>query len=206
MIEPGLWDMVMRLRQRGISDARVMRALETVPRSRFCDPARAYDEAALPLPCGQETLTPLLAAQMLQLADIAPKSKVLVVGMGSGWLVGLAASLARRVYAVERFQTLLALADANLAGAGQSATTRWGDGLQGWGAQAPFDRIVVAAGLESLPGELTDQVAAGGRLVAVVGGELGTWVPDGDTPPNPKWQPLLEVDLGLAIPGQSETL
>ena len=178
MIEPGLWDMVMRLRSRGISDARVIEAFELAPRSRFVtEPQReaAYDELRLPLPCGQEMLPPLLAAQMLQVADVRPGQKLLLVGLGSGQLAGLAAKMGARVFAVERYAGLLAHAERNLARAGiDSVTSRWGDGRLGWPSQAPFDRIFLTASATKPPKALLNQLAPDGRLVGIIDGQLSS--------------------------------
>ena len=176
MIEPGLWDTIMRLRSRGISDTRIIAAMETAPRSRFVPDAlrgRAYDEGPLPIPCGQSMLSPLATAQMAQLLDVRDSHKVLLVGLGSGYLAALLAPLAKRVYAVDRYRELVRFADGNLERAGVSGVvSRWGDGRFGWRGQAPFDRIVVACGLASPPKALMGQVAEGGMLLASVAGTL----------------------------------
>ena len=207
MIEPGLWDMIMRLRSRGISDARVIRAFEEAPRSRFLPEeqrASAYEDTMLPLPCGQLVMTPLLTAQMLQLAELAPDSKVLVVGAGSGQLVGLAACMSRRVYSIERYRELLNLAESHLSRAGVSnATLRWGDGAYGWKAAAPFDCIIVAAGLKSLPTRLLSQLAPGGRIVGGTDGQLSVTTKQGEEAVT---TPFFPADLPALEPGKSEAL
>ena len=172
----------MRIRSRGISDAGIMSALESAPRSRFVPEAlrdRAFDDTELPLPCGQVMLTPLLSAQILQVAEPQPASKVLVIGAGSGYVTGLAAHMSRRVYLIERYQEILQLAEMNFQRAGVSnVTARWGDGRYGWKANAPFDRIILTAGVAAAPKGLLAQLATGGRLVGVIADALG-WH-DGD--------------------------
>ena len=175
MVEPGLWDMLLELRSRGISSTRVLEAMEQTPRSRFVDEAQrneAYGAGLLPLPCGQVMLPPLLVAQMLQLAGLTRDTKVLVIGLGSGWLAGVAARIAPRTFAVERYQQIIQVAEASLARCGLSVTTRWGDGHRGWPSQAPFDRILVTGSLGKWPKALTDQLAPGGVSVGFLGGSL----------------------------------
>lgn len=203
MIEPGLWDMIMRLRSRGISDARVMEALERTPRSRFVSESfreQAFDPIELPLPCGQAMLTPLLSAQLLQLAGLRRDHKTLVVGLGSGWLAGLASRTSPRTYAVERYRDLLTLAESNFVRAGVAGVlTRWGDGRFGWAAQAPFDRIIVTAGLSAMPKACLTQLAESGRISAVLDGQLGTH--DGTS-----FTPVLPATIPPIESGKSEAL
>ena len=109
-IDPGLIDMVMRLRGRGISSNAVLRAIELAPR-RFFVPSEkrelAYEEANIPIACGQTLPPPMTAALMVQLSDIKPDHKVLTLGLGSGYLAAILARLATRVYTVERYKTCL---------------------------------------------------------------------------------------------------
>ena len=203
MIEPGLWDMIMRLRSRGISDTRLIAGLETVPRSRFVpEPlrARAYDETALPIACGQSLLPPLASAQMAQVLGAQAEHKVLLVGLGSGWLAGVIARSVRRVYAVDRYQQLVREADANLerAGAG-GVVTRWSDGRYGWKGQAPFDRILLTCAVKTVPKGLLAQLAPDGVLVGVVGGQLSR-VEGGEV------RTLFPLDLPPIEPGKSAVL
>ena len=203
MIEPGLWDTVMRLRSRGISDTRIIAAIERAPRSRFVPDAlraRAYHESPLPIPCGQAMLSPLATAQLAQLLDVRDTDKALLVGLGSGYLAALLAPLARRVYAVDRYRELVRFADGNLARAGVAGVvTRHGDGRLGWRGQAPFDRIVVACGLLSPPKALMSQLADGGRLLASLGGTLSHY--DGTV-----WTPVFPLALPPVEPGRSAAL
>ena len=203
MIEPGLWDMIMRLRSRGISDARVMEALERTPRSRFVSELlreQAFEPAELPLPCGQAMLTPLLSAQLLQLAGLRRDHKTLVIGLGSGWLAGLASRISPRTYAIERYRDLLTNAESNFVRAGVAGVlTRWGDGRFGWPAQAPFDRIIVTAGLSAMPRACLTQLAVGGRVCAVLDGQLGTHDGTGFTAVLPAKIPLVESGKSEAL-------
>jgi len=203
VVEPGLWDMIMRLRSRGISDASLMGALESAPRSRFVTDVsrgRAFKEVELPLPCGQIMLTPLLSAQILQIAELAPETKVLVIGAGSGYVTALAAQMSRRVYLVERYQEVLRFSEGNFVRAGiQNVTARWGDGRYGWKANAPFDRIIVTASLADAPKGLLAQLAPGGRLVGVIEEQL-SWH-DGTTQHG-----VFEAHIPALVPGKSAAI
>ena len=106
MIEPGLFDMIMRLRSSGISDTNVLRAMEIIPRSAFVPvdlTMQSYDEGPLPIECGQSLSAPMTAAIMCQVLDVRPEHKVLHVGAGSGYATAILAKLCTRVYAVERY-------------------------------------------------------------------------------------------------------
>ncbi len=99
------------LRQRGIRDTRVVRAMETVPRALFV-PRRtrehAYSDRALPIACGQTISQPYLVAYMTEQLDVGERHKVLEIGMGSGYQTAVLARLARRVYTIDRYRTLVA--------------------------------------------------------------------------------------------------
>lgn len=168
--------MIMRLRSRGISNSDVLRAVEEVPRKRFvaADQAdRAYADAALPIACGQEVSAPLTTALLVQLLAPGPESKVLEIGSGSGWMSAVLTRLCRRVYAVERYTTLVAQAEKALKVLDiHNVEIRHGDGRYGWVGQAPFDRIVLGCAVRAVPDKVMDQLAPNGRLVAVVDGTL----------------------------------
>jgi protein-L-isoaspartate(D-aspartate) O-methyltransferase len=157
-----------------ISDPRVLEAIAEVPRERFVsvhDRARAYENVALAIDCGQTISQPVVVARMLELLELSPDDRVLDVGTGSGYHAALLSLLAREVWTVERHPQLSAEAAQTLAQLGiENVTCVVGDGSLGLPEQAPFDAINVAAaaGLE-LPRALVDQLAMRGRLVAPVG-------------------------------------
>ena len=174
--DPRLVDMILRLRSRGLSDTATLRAVEQVPRKAFVgaeNAERAYDEVALPIACGQAALAPLDAAMLVQLLRAGPDDKALLIGSGSGWMAGVLSRLCRRVYAVERYVGLVKQAEASLRAQGlHNVEIRHGDGRYGWPGQAPFSRIVFGCGLRAVPEGVMNQLAANGRLVAVVDGTL----------------------------------
>lgn len=157
-----------QLRARGITDARVLAAMDAVPRELFVplgQRARAYDDTALRIAAGQTISQPFIVALMLQLARLSAGDRVLEIGAGSGYGAAVMAQLARHVTTIERHRRLVALARANLTRAGsRNVIVVAGDGTRGLPRRAPFDAIVVSAG-GPLPTALLQQLAIGGRLV-----------------------------------------
>lgn len=167
--------LIMALRRQGIVDARVLSALESVPREIFVDPSRedeAYEDKALPIACGQSISQPFIVAFMTQLLEVGERMKVLEVGTGSGYQSAILARLCRRIYTVERLRPLLKEAERRFALLDiPNITTRCADGIKGWPEQAPFDRIIVTAAAPAVPETLRAQLKIGGMLVMPVGEE-----------------------------------
>ena len=176
MIDPGLIDMIMRLRGRGISDNAVLRAMELVPRKYFVETRyfeAAYDEQVLPISCGQTISKPLTIALMTQMLELTPDHKLLEIGTGSGYHTAILSKIVKRVYSVERYKQLIAETEARFATLGiTNHVIRHGDGRYGWKGQAPFDRIILTCALRAEPAMLLDQLAAGGKLLAVIDEQL----------------------------------
>jgi protein-L-isoaspartate(D-aspartate) O-methyltransferase len=171
-------ELLLALRQRGIRDLALLRAIESVPREAFLPPSlaeHAYADQALPIDCGQTISQPSLVALMTEQLQVTDRSKVLEIGTGSGYQTAILARLARRVYSIDRYRTLVATAEKRLAELGISnVTCMVGDGSKGWPAQAPFDRIMVTAAAPAVPDALVDQLRDdGGIMVMPVGGETG---------------------------------
>ena len=206
-IDPGLIDMVMRLRGRGISSNAVLRAIELAPRRFFVPQEKremAYEEVNIPIACGQTLPPPMTAALMAQLSDIKPDHKVLTLGLGSGYLAAILARLATRVYTVERYKTLIREADARFRQVEVfNVVTRHGDGRYGWPGQAPFDRIVLGYALRAEPEAVLKQLAAGGKMLAVIDGTLTLF-----EKPRTKINSteLMPLDLDMAEAGKSKTI
>ena len=206
-IDPGLIDMVMRLRGRGISSNAVLRAIELAPRRFFVPQEKreiAYEEVNIPIACGQTLPPPMTAALMAQLSDIKPDHKVLTLGLGSGYLAAILARLATRVYTVERYKTLIREADARFRQVEVfNVVTRHGDGRYGWPGQAPFDRIVLGYALRAEPEAVLKQLAAGGKMLAVIDGILTLF-----EKPRTKISSteLMPLDLDMAEAGKSKTI
>lgn len=166
-------EFLLFLRQRGIRDTRVLRAMETVPREMFLPPelaAHAYADSAMPIACGQTISQPYLVALMTEQLAVSDRHKVLEIGMGSGYQTAILARLARRVYTIDRFRTLVAAAESRLAMLRiANVTAMTADGALGWPAQAPFDRIILTAAAPDIPDALVDQLADEGIMIAPVG-------------------------------------
>ena len=181
-IEPGLFDMIMRLRGRGISDNNVLRAMELVKRSAFVPDElvpESYDEKALPIPCGQTLPAPIDIAVICQSLDVQLSHKVLLIGAGSGYTAAVLAKMCKRVYAVERYRTLVEYAEDRLNRQSAKVVIHHGDGRLGWRGQAPFDRILISASVRVIPDSLQNQLADGGAIVAVIEGHLVLAAKDG---------------------------
>jgi len=160
--------LLMELR-RSVSETRVLSAIENVPRDLFVETHfadQAWDNAALPILCGQTISQPVVVGMMTEALKLGPRSKVLEIGTGSGYQTAILAGLCRRVYTLERHKPLLAVAEQRFKTLRlTNIVAMHGDGCKGWPAQAPFDHILVTAAAPELPHVLCDQLAVGGVLV-----------------------------------------
>lgn len=151
----------------------VLRALAAVPRHRFVPPAQlawAYADSPLPIGCGQTISQPFIVALMTELLALDARSVVLEVGTGSGYQTAMLASLAQRVYSVERIPALAEAAERRLRELGiANVEIRIADGYRGWEEKAPFDAIIVTAAAAEVPPALVRQLKPGGRLAIPVG-------------------------------------
>ncbi|HMN87741.1 MAG TPA: protein-L-isoaspartate(D-aspartate) O-methyltransferase [Bauldia sp.] len=170
-------ELILRLRKAGITDRRIVGAIEAVPRDVFVPAearADAYAERALPIDCGQTISAPVVVGLMTAALDAGPRDRVLEVGTGTGYQTAVLAGLCRRVYTIERFRTLTEAAESRLKTLRiDNVTTLVGDGTKGWPEQAPFDRIIVTAAAEKAPPALLAQLGDGGVMVAPVGPQDG---------------------------------
>jgi protein-L-isoaspartate(D-aspartate) O-methyltransferase len=162
-----------QIRARGVKDPRVLDAMRETPRERFV-PSRladlAYEDAPLPIEEGQTISQPYIVGLMLEAARIKPTDRVLEIGAGSGYASAVISLLAKEVLAIERFPSLVALAQARLEAINcRNVTVQQGDGTLGAADRAPFDAIIVSAGAPEVPPSLLAQLALGGRLVIPVG-------------------------------------
>ena len=165
--------LVSRLRNNGISDERVLKAIAATPRHEFVDEAlssRAYEDTALPIGLGQTLSQPWVVARMTEaILDGGSPEKVLEVGTGSGYQAAILAQLVPSVFTVERIEELLKFARRRFHKIGlHNIYTRYADGHLGWPSQAPFDGIIVTAAATHVPMELIEQLKVGGVLVAPV--------------------------------------
>ncbi len=165
--------LILALRSQGVSDPAVLSAIERTPREMFTPELfkeRAWDDSALPIACGQTISQPYIVGLMTQSLRIEPRSRVLEVGTGSGYQTTVLARIARLVYTIDRYRTLLKEAEDRFKALGLlNVITRFGDGAEGWPEQAPFDRILVTAAAPDEPKTLLAQLKPSGVLVAPVG-------------------------------------
>ena len=158
---------------RGVADPRVIEVMRRVPRHLFVDEAlrdRAHGDHPLPIGEGQTISQPFIVGRMTELLRLTGREKVLEVGTGCGYQAAVLAELAARVCTMERIPRLATRARETLEGLGyRNVWVRAANGTLGWPDQAPFDRILVAAGGPGVPPPLFEQLAEGGRMVIPVG-------------------------------------
>ncbi|HYD26104.1 protein-L-isoaspartate(D-aspartate) O-methyltransferase [Brevundimonas sp.] len=165
--------LILGLRQQGVTDPKVLAAMESIDRAvfvheKFLD--QAWEDQALPIDCAQTISQPYIVGLMTQALDVQPRHRVLEIGTGSGYQAAVLSRLARYVYSVERYRSLLTEAERRLKELKiDNVITRHGDGGLGWPEQAPFDRIMVTAASPGEPTELLHQLKPGGILVCPVG-------------------------------------
>jgi len=167
--------MIERLREKGIRNEAVLRAMAAVPRHVFVEEAlasRAYEDTALPLGMGQTISQPFVVARMIELLLNGRPSlgRTLEVGAGCGYQAAVLAQLTTEVYSLERLGPLLEKAKANMRQLKQfNVRLKHADGQFGLPEAGPFDSIIVAAAGLQVPPALLEQMALGGRLVLPVG-------------------------------------
>ena len=171
--------LVMDLRSKGISDTRVLSAIERVDRAAFAPEEltdQAWEDMALPIGSGQTISQPFVVAKMTQVLDVGDRDKVLEIGTGCGYQTAILSQLARRVYTIERHKILTQYAEQRFdVFKYRNITTLVADGMLGWPTingidQAPFDKIMVtAAAREKPPEALISQLKIGGAMMIPVG-------------------------------------
>ena len=165
--------LILALRSQGVTEPAVLEAIERTPRDLFTPELfkeRAWEDSALPIACGQTISQPYIVGLMTQSLKLEPRARVLEIGTGSGYQTAILARIARLVYTVERYRTLLGEAEERFKQLGLlNIITRFGDGGEGWPEQAPFDRILVTAAAPAEPKTLLAQLKPSGVLVAPVG-------------------------------------
>jgi len=165
--------LILALRSQGVTENKVLDAIERTPRELFTPDLfkeRAWEDSALPIACGQTISQPFIVGLMTQALTIDPRARVLEIGTGSGYQTAILARMARLVYTVERYRTLMRDAEDRFKTLGlTNVITRFGDGGEGWPEQAPFDRILVTAAAPDEPKKLLAQLKPNGVLVAPIG-------------------------------------
>lgn len=164
--------MVSRLAKMGITDENVLKAMGKVPREKFLSSGvehQAYDEKALPIGFNQTISHPYTVAKMTELLQIKPGYKVLEIGTGSGYQAAVICAMKGNLFTVEIETELARRAKKKLKSLGYSFVSKIGDGSIGWKAYAPYDGIIVTAGVPTIAEELMEQLKTGGKLIIPVG-------------------------------------
>jgi protein-L-isoaspartate(D-aspartate) O-methyltransferase len=165
--------LILEVRQGGVTDDTVLRAMESIPRPLFVPQAfqeRSFENVALPIGRHQTVSQPVVVGLMTQALDLNDRMKVLEIGTGSGYQAAILSKLCRRLYTMERHPPLLEEAEARFRELRlTNVTAVLADGSMGWKEQAPFDRIMLTAAALDIPAQLVDQLAIGGIMVLPVG-------------------------------------
>ncbi len=161
------------LRKKGITDERVLAAMEAVPRHYFLESAfsdLAYEDKALPIDKEQTISQPYTVAFQTQLLDVQKRDRVLEIGTGSGYQAAILGKLEARVFTMERQEQLYHQAKKLLTELGFSnIRCYFRDGTKGLREFAPYDKIIVTAGATEVPAILLEQLKTGGKMVIPVG-------------------------------------
>lgn len=169
----GKFDLLLDLKQQGVSNIKILNIIEDIDRSLFIDTnlkEKSNLNVALPIDCGQTISQPLVVAHMTQTLDINKKMRVLEIGTGSGYQSLVLSKLSRFVYTIERHNILLKKAKNLLQSLEiNNVFFKHADGGLGWSEQAPFDRIIVTASAPEIPTKLLSQLVDDGIMVIPVG-------------------------------------
>ena len=162
--------LILELRESGISDSKILSAIEKIPREKFIPENfrnQAYDNLALPIGDNQTISQPFVVAKMTQLLAVESTHKVLEIGTGSGYQSAVLSKLVRRVYTIERIKNLLVKAEKIFQELNISnIVSKYADGNLGWKEQIPFARIIITAATSSISKEVASQIHEGGIIVS----------------------------------------
>jgi protein-L-isoaspartate(D-aspartate) O-methyltransferase len=165
-----------QIRERGVRQPEVLRAMDTVPRHSFVPADRrdqAYGDEPLPIGWGQTISQPYIVALMTELLELDRGDKVLEIGTGSGYHAAVLSRVAGEVFSIEIIDQLGRQAESTLGSLGyDNVRVRIGDGYKGWPEEAPFDAIILTAAPPRIPQPLIDQLRVGGRMVVPEGGSF----------------------------------
>lgn len=162
-----------QIARRGVRDARILGAMERVPRHRFV-PGRhvddAYADAPLPIGFGQTVSQPYIVGCMIEALGLPDGGRVLEIGAGTGYQAAVLAEAGFEVFTIEIIESLATEAEENLKELGYgNVRVRCSDGALGWDEEAPFDGIIAAAAPARVPSRLLDQLGPNGVLVIPIG-------------------------------------
>ena len=164
--------LILELRESGISDAKILSAIEKIPREKFIPENfrnQAYDNLALPIGDNQTISQPFVVAKMTELLELESKHKVLEIGTGSGYQSAVLSKLVRRVYTIERIKNLSIKAENIFKELKISnIVAKHADGNLGWKEQIPFDRIIITAATSHISKQISSQIDEGGIIVSPI--------------------------------------
>lgn len=164
--------LVEEVRQKGITDEKVLEAIGRVPRHLFMDSGFinfSYKDSAFPIGAGQTISQPYTVAFQTQLLQVSPTDKVLEVGTGSGYQAAVLLEMGAKVFTIERQRELFVKSKSLLESLGYNPHFFYGDGYLGMPSYGPYQRILVTAGAPFIPEKLVEQLVVGGRMVIPVG-------------------------------------
>jgi protein-L-isoaspartate(D-aspartate) O-methyltransferase len=165
-------EMIAILKEKGITNEKVLEAMGRVERHLYVDPVhinRAYEDSALPIASEQTISQPYTVAVMTQALQPEKGMKILEIGTGSGYQAAVLAAIGCRVFTIERHLSLLLNTRKLFDKLKLHILSKAGDGSIGWSEHAPYDGIIVTAGSPSIPESLVNQLCEGGRIVIPVG-------------------------------------
>ena len=161
------------IREKGITDERVLDAINHVPRHFFLDSAFdevAYADKAFPIGEGQTISQPYTVAYQTQLLEVKPFDKVLEIGTGSAYQAVVLAQMGALVYTIERQKKLFELNKRfEYLKRFPNIKFFYGDGFEGLPTYAAFDKILITAAAPDIPPKLVEQLKTGGMMVLPVG-------------------------------------
>jgi protein-L-isoaspartate(D-aspartate) O-methyltransferase len=160
------------LKEKGIENEDVLKAIETVPRHLFLNSSfieRAYEDIAFPIGSGQTISRPHTVAFQTELLELKKGEKVLEIGTGSGYQTSVLLEMGVKVYTIERQKALFDLTKTFLPTIGYNPKFFYGDGYKGLPVFAPFDKILITAGAPIIPDALLEQLKVGGIMIIPLG-------------------------------------
>lgn len=169
----GIVGFMLRMRGHGITDSRLLKAVETVSHQHFV-PVEFHDKAwqnrTIPIACGQTIQSPDTLVRLVHALRVEAQHSVLQVGTGSGFLAGILAQLAKKVHSIDRYKTLIEGARERLSRLQiNNVTFSQEDGRNAANKQLLYDRIIIDSAFDNMPRELLDQLVSGGVVVTAIG-------------------------------------
>ncbi len=164
--------LIQELREKGITNEKVLEAFMAVPRHFFLDLAfveQAYSNKAFQIGSGQTISHPFTVAFQTSLLEIKKNDKILEIGTGSGFQTSILCEMGAKVFSIERHKDLNMKAKKILQAMNYAPKLSFGDGFAGWPAFEPFDSVIVTCGAPFVPEELQKQLKIGGKLVIPLG-------------------------------------